>query len=112
MPSWYDGGKKFWNDYGYKVFPALKPGYWYGDYDERKYRQYEFFHDGLGNYFSLGLTSKLIDSDIANAKNQAYMKRWGLTYGDIVDPTRLYDSEDTSVAMLNFVSDNIKRLYH
>lgn len=84
---------------------------WYGDYSEDKYKAYRFWHDGLGNTFSFGLSSKYIDYDINMAKSEAYMKRYGLTYEDIVDPSKLYYSTDPVTSTTVVLSENIKRLY-
>lgn len=94
----------------YDVFPVLKRGFWYGDYDEYKYRQYLFWHNGLGNYLTGGFTGAHIDESIAQGKADAYMRRYGMTYNDIVDPSRLYNGNFQSYA-LNWVSDNVKKLY-
>lgn len=96
----------------YDVFPVLKRGYWYGNYDEQKYREYQFWHDGLGNLLSLGLTGAHIDYSIAQGKSDAYMKRYGLDYTDIVDPTKLYSNGSIYSRGYNFVSSNISRLYN
>lgn len=95
----------------YDVFPVLKPGYWYGDYDEEKYNQYRFFHDGLGNKLTLGLTGMMIDADINRTRNEKYLERYGLGYSDIVNPGNLYGYTSPLVGGLNFVSDNYRRLY-
>lgn len=92
----------------HKLYPE---GYWYGDYSEKKYKEYKFWHDGLGSYLTFGLSRTAINEDIANAKNKAYMTAYDLDYEDIVDPTAFYQADSTNVAMLNFVSSNLKRLY-
>lgn len=89
----------------------FKEGYWYGDYDKRKYDSYRFWHDGIGNKLTFGLMSDYIDNDIAKAKNKAYMQRYGMSYEDIIDPSHLYSSADPSARAYDFVSSNIKRLY-
>lgn len=94
----------------YDVFPTLRPGYWYGNYDEHKWNEYKFFHDGLGSTLTLGFTRDLIDNDIQASRNAAYMKRYGLSYDDIVDPTKL-SGMDIYARGFDWVSSNIKRLY-
>lgn len=104
-----------WNEYVadhfYDLFPVLERGYWYGDYDKRKYDQYRFWHDGLGNTLTFGFTSAHIDSSIAAGRNDAYMKRYGITYDDIVDPSRLNPEQSLGSLGYNFVSSNLRRLY-
>lgn len=107
MEAW----KQYAADHFYDMFPVLERGYWYGDYDEQKYRQYRFWHDGLGNKLTLGFTSAHIDSSIAQGRNDAYMKRYGLTYDDIVDPSKLYGETSPLALGVNYVSQNITRLY-
>lgn len=96
-----------------KLFPVLSEGYWYGDYDKEKYKQYKFWHDGLGNKLTLGVSSTLIDNDIDTQRRKLYLDVHRLDYDDIVDPRNMPDGTTGSpgVAMLNFVSENYRKLY-
>lgn len=95
------------------LFPTFAEGYWYGDYDKEKYKKYKFWHDGLGNYLTLGVSSKLIDNDIDTQRRKKYLDVHHLDYEDIVDPRNMPDGNTDSpmVAALNFVSSNYRRLY-
>lgn len=84
---------------------------WYGGYNEDKYKSYRFWHDGIGNLLTFGLSSKYIDYDINEARATAYMRRYGLTYTDIVNPANLYYSEDPVTSTTVVLSENLKRLY-
>lgn len=97
----------------YDVFPTMRPGYWYGDYDQQKLNEYHFFHDGLGSWLTLGYTRTLIDNDIATTKDRIYMERYGISPEDVVDPSNLYSSgvQDPATAALNYVSSNLNKLY-
>lgn len=106
-----DPWKQYVADNFYELFPVLKPGYWYGNYDEDKYKQYLFWHNGIGNTMTFGFSGAHIDSSIAHGRNVAYMKRYGITYDDIVDPTRLNQEQSPLNLGLNYVSNNISRLY-
>lgn len=95
----------------YDIFPTLEPGYWYGNYDEEKYRKYRFWHNGLGNTLTFGYSGKHIDSSISYGESLAYMKNHDISYDDIVNPNNLPQYESNYSMGLNFVSDNIRKLY-
>lgn len=79
---------------------------WYGGYDEKKYRSYQFFH-------ALPFFSDYIDTNIATHKTEKYLDRYGLDFSDIRDPSSLYDSGNGSRTLhqLNYVSSNLHKLY-
>lgn len=79
----------------------------YGDYDETKLRQFALLHNvpGLSNYMDYLLDIRA---------DQEYMERYGLDYSDIHDPRKLRSTESFgrfAVGGLNFISDNVKKLY-
>lgn len=81
-------------------------GDWYDDYDEKKYKSYQFFH-------SIPVLSGLIDNSIANSKTELYLNRYGYDYTDIKDPSKLYNAFNgsRSYGAVNWVGRNIGRLY-
>lgn len=102
---------RYFADNFYDFFPTLEPGYWYGNYDEDKYRKYRFWHNGLGNTLTFGMSGKHIDSSISYGESQSYMKERGISYDDIINPNNLPQYESNYSMGFNFVSDNIRRLY-
>lgn len=91
----------------YDVFPGLKPGRWYGNYDEKKYKEFNF-------WYSVPFIRPLMDYDIDKARSDSYMQRFGLNYSDILDPRKMLDHQSTSNLYgsgMNFVSSNWRKLY-
>lgn len=79
---------------------------WYGNYDEKKYKSYQFFS-------SFPFVDAEVENSIANGKTKSYLERYGMDYSDIVDPSSLYNAGNTSrtIHQLNWVGNNISRLY-
>lgn len=79
---------------------------WYGNYDEKKYKSYQFFH-------SIWPVSAYIDNNINDAKANLYLKRYNYDYTSIKDPSALYNSDNGSrtLGAINWVGRNIGRLY-
>lgn len=79
----------------------------YGEYDEDKLGQFEFLHN-------LPLVGDYMDYLLDRRADEEYMERYGLSYDDIHDPRKLRQTASGSRFIggtLNFVSDNVKRLY-
>lgn len=79
---------------------------WYGNYDEKKYKSYQFFS-------GLPFVGDEVAKSIADGKTLAYLNRYNMDYSDIVDPTALYNSGNTArtIHQLNWIGSNINRLY-
>lgn len=79
----------------------------YGDYNERKLRQFEALHNipGLGNYMDYLLDIRA---------DEEYLDRYGMDYTDIHDPRKLRSTNSGSRLIgsaMNYVSKNVERLY-
>lgn len=64
--------------------------------------------------FSIGGWSPFrnqFDSILDARNDQLYLDRYGLDYSDVKDPRKFVHGSSPVVHTLNFVSDNVKRLY-
>lgn len=78
-----------------------------GPYNEQKYNEFAFLH-------SLPFVGDYMDYVLDKRKTEEYFKRYGMDYDDIHDPRKVPDFASTSRIYgdaIEFVSDNVKRLY-
>lgn len=79
----------------------------YGEYDERKLRQFEILHRVPG-------VSDYMDYLLDKRSDEEYLRHNGMDYSDIHDPRKLHQSASGSRFtgdVINFVSRNVSRLY-
>lgn len=79
----------------------------YGDYDERKLRQFSLL-------YSLPLVRNYMDYLLDLRSDKEYLDRYGLSYSDVHDPRKLRSTGSRSEffgGALNFVSRNVEKLY-
>lgn len=81
--------------------------YWYGGYDEKKMEKFRALYAIPG-------FQQLLDYQLDSVKDEQYLKRYGYTIADVLDPRKL--SATSSSARLNgyvynFISSNVSRLY-
>lgn len=77
------------------------------NWNETKLQQYELLN-------SIPIVSNYMDYLLSRRSDQEYLDRYGMDYTDIHDPRKLSQTSSASDVIrsgLNFVSDNIKRLY-
>lgn len=89
--------------YGEKKFSE----WLYGDYNEEKLIQFELLHN-------LPVVGDYMDYLLDRRADEEYMHRYGLDYTDIHDPRKLRQTSSGARFIgsgLNFVSDNVKKLY-
>lgn len=82
--------------------------YWYGGYDDpTKESRFAFWYSVPG-------VQNMIDYRLDNVKWDLYSNRYGLDDSDVLDPRNKPTSSSQQRVVrygLNFVSDNIRRLY-
>lgn len=75
---------------------------WYGNYNEEKWDDYNFF-------MSIPFLRTRVTANLNRERNDAYLDVYGMTYDDIVNPDHLQDQSYGDV--VNFVSGNLRKLY-
>lgn len=100
---------------GMQFFPDLDNNiisdWLYGDWNEEKYRSYL----AARSLDPSGLVGGYFDYLLDRRADQEYFRRYGMSYSDIHDPRRLRQSSSTEQlyrSSVNFISSNVKRLYH
>lgn len=89
--------------YGEKKFTE----WLYGDYNQEKLTQFELL-------YHVPIVKQFMDYKLDVRADEEYMNRYQLGYEDIHDPRKLKQTSSGSALIgssLNFVSDNVKRLY-
>lgn len=77
------------------------------NWSETKLRQYELLD-------AVPIIHQYMDYLLSRRSDQEYLDRYGMDYSDIHDPRKLRQSSAASTLIssgVNFVSDNISRLY-
>lgn len=81
----------------------------YGPWNENKLKMFEFQQSGI-----IPLIDKYNNYLLDLRADHEYMDRYGMTYEDIHDPRKLRQTSSGSALIgssINFVSDNVRRLY-
>lgn len=79
-----------------------------GKWNEQKYNQYLIARSALPLY------SAYADVEIGRKRNDWYFNRYGMNWDDVIQPWNLPGTNQVESgyrSTLNYVSDNIKRLY-
>lgn len=91
---------------GYTVDENPFSEWLYGEYDEEKLKHFEMLYSTPLHYYMDYLLDRRADEE--------YLNRYGMDYPDIHDPRKLSQTgafTELAHVGLNFVSDNVKRLY-
>lgn len=92
---------------GYNIDSNPFSDWLYGEYDEKKLRQFELLHN-------IPVVSNYMDYLLDRRADEEYLNRYGMDYSDVHDPRKLHSVNSGSRAIgaaLNFVSSNVSKLY-
>lgn len=106
-PTWlFTGLLPYAKMKGYTVDENPFSEWLYGDYDKEKLRHFEMLYATPLHYY--------MDYLLDRRSDEEYLNRYGMDYTDIHDPRKLKQVSSAAHALgftMNFVSDNVTRLY-